>query len=165
MAYGHRTSIWSRALIAGALFLAPTAAFANFFWPPALYYYGATVWWAVPAGLVAEWILLFPFVRRPPMELVKIVLIANAASALVGFLVTWPLVFWERGIEALVKGGFLSVLLIAALIFVLNVAIEYAVSVKWLGVPRKGVALIGYVLANAASFAILVAAGLSALRI
>lgn len=151
--------------LAGALLLFPTAALANFFWPPALYYYGVTVWWAVPAGLAAEYVILYPFLRLSPHRLLKVVILVNVASALVGFLVTWPMVFWEQGIEVLVHGKTLSILLIVALIFLVNVSVEYIVSSRWLGVSRQRVAVIGFVVANAASFVVLVAAGFTLLRI
>lgn len=58
----------------------------------------------------------------------------------------------------------LSVVLIGALIFVLNVTVEYFVSVRWLQVPRQGLVLAGFVVANVASFAILVVAGFTILQ-
>lgn len=161
----RNTAFRSQHFLAGALLLFPTAAFANFFWPPALYYYGATVWWAVPAGLVAEYVILYSFLRLSSYRLLKVVILANVASALVGFLVTWPMVFWEQGIEALVHGKTLSILFIAALIFLANVSVEYIVSIKWLEVSRQRAAVIGFVAANAASFVILVVAGFTLLRI
>ena len=152
-----------QALLAATLLLIPISAFANFFWPPALYYAGTTVWWGVPAGLVAESFILYPFFGLPPLKLFKVVLLSNVASAVVGFLATWPMIFWEQGIEFLAHGALISVLGIVALIFVGNVFIEYIVSVKWLGVPRQRNTLRAVFAANAVSFVILAIAGFSLL--
>jgi len=151
--------------LAFAFIVASTPAFANFFWPPALYYYGFTVWWAVPVGLAVEYIILLPFLRLSGLHLLKIVVLANLASAFIGFIATWPAVYWEKGVGALVKGGTFSVVSIVALIFVVNVTIEYFVSVNWLNVPRRTSNVVGFVVANLASFAVLVMAGFSQLRI
>jgi hypothetical protein len=123
------------------------------------------VWWAVPCGLAAEYLVLFPFLHKSARELMKLVAITNVASAVIGFLVTWPLVFWDKGIEVLVHGEFLAVVSVAIVIFAVNVAIEYVVALKWLNVSRQGFAVLGFLIANAASFAILVAAGFSILRL
>jgi hypothetical protein len=74
-------------------------------------------------------------------------------------------VFWGKGIDALVRGKTPSILLIAMLIFLVNVSVEYIVSIRWLGVSRQRVAVIGFVVANIVSFVILLAAGFTILRI
>lgn len=158
-----RNSVNIRFLLASLLIVRAVGVQANWAWPPALYFGGATLWWAVPAGLAAEWILLFPFLHKSPREVSKIVLMSNAASAIVGLITLWPVVYWDRGISTLARSqeifliSFPSILL---LIVVINVAIEYGVSARWLGVSRKGYALLGYVLANVASFLILMYAGI-----
>ena len=140
-------------------------AIANFFWPPALYFYGASVWWAVPVGLVAEYCILLPFLRIPPVRVLVVVILSNAGSAISGFVALWPVVFWETGIESVIGGRTVSVLLIVGTLFALNVVVEYWLAVRWLGVPRRRAAVVGFICANAVSFLVLFTAGLSSLKL
>lgn len=151
-----------RISLVAILLLAPIPAFANFFWPPALYYGGLTVWWAIPAGLGVECLILSPIYNLPRSRLFRVVLIANFASAVVGIIATWPVVFWEKGVDAFVNYES-AIFGIIALIFVGNVLIEYTVSVRWLGIPRGTDTLGSLFIANMISFIILVATGLTLL--
>lgn len=161
---------WFRILISAALLIFPTITLANFVWPPALYYYGATVWWAIPAGLVAEYLILLPCLHLRPLRLLKVVVITNVVSALVGLVAAGPVVFWVQhgGVFALVDIFPISIWfyqgliwIIAVLVFSLNIFIEYFVAIRWLGISRNKISLFGFIGANSVSFVILVAAGIS----
>lgn len=122
------------------------------------------MWWAIPAGLTVEYLILYPILRLPTLQLTKVIVISNLASAFIGYIATWPAVFWEKGILFFIDYEIWSVSLIAILIFSVNVAIEYFVSVYWFQVQRKTSNLVGYIAANLVSFVILVLAGAQFIR-
>jgi hypothetical protein len=146
---GRRTAFI--AATAGVL-LMPTAAVANFVWPPALYYYSFTRWWVVVGGLALE-ALVYAIWLRPSFRKAVTTSLAANASAAIGFLALWPILFYEPGIAlALRLPGAVPIVGIAVLIIVLNVAVEYWVATRWCNVPRTRAALGNVVIANVLSF-------------
>lgn len=148
------------ALAVGGLLglLFPAAAKANFLWPPALYFAGATIWWAIPAGLAAEILILTPFLFREFDRIVPIMVVANLVSAVLGFVLTWPLVYWDVGIELMVNLRAFGILLTFMITIAINILIEYWVLSRWYAIARGKVLAVGLMLANIASFLILVTA-------
>jgi hypothetical protein len=138
--------------IAGVLVM-PTAAVANFVWPPALYYYSFTRWWVVVGGLALEALVYAIWLRPSFRKAVTTSLAANAASAAIGFVALWPLLFYEPGISlALRLPGAVAVIAIAILIIIVNVAVEYWVATRWCTLPRTRAALGNVAVANVLSF-------------
>ncbi|OGL17902.1 MAG: hypothetical protein A3F92_05315 [Candidatus Rokubacteria bacterium RIFCSPLOWO2_12_FULL_71_22] len=138
--------------------LTPTVAAANFFWPPALYYYSFTRWWVVVGGLAIEAAVFAIGLRLAIRRAVGVSLAANVVSAGVGFLALWPVVFYERGIDLAMRAlGSMSILVIAALLITLNISLEYWVAVRWCSLPRTRKVLGNVVVANLLSFLLTVA--------
>lgn len=137
--------------------LIPGVAAANFVWPPALYYYSFTQWWVVVAGLGVEAAVYVFGLKASVRRAVGVSLVTNAASAALGFLVTWPVVFYERGIELVFRTlGGVSVFAIAVLVVALNIVLEYWVAVRWCSLPRSRPVVGNVVLANLLSFVLIV---------
>ena len=135
--------------------LMPTLAAANFVWPPALYYYSFTRWWVVAGGLAIETSVYLIWLRLPLRKAVTLSLATNAVSAAIGVFALWPILFYEPGIDlALRMPGAIG--LIAIIIIVLNICIEYWVAIRWCGVPRTRTVLWNVVAANLLSFALVV---------
>ena len=134
----------------------PAVAFANFAWPPAFYYLSFSLWWVVLSGLAVEFAVHVVCLRTSMTKTLTLTLISNLASALFGFVVTWPTTFYERGIDLLVPLGIVGILGTVVLIFAVNVATEYQVAVRLLGTTRTRRTLLSFVAGNALSFAIVV---------
>jgi len=139
--------------VSAGVLLAPTRAAANFVWPPALYYYSFTRWWVVIAGLAVEAAVYAIWLRLSVRKALTVSIATNAASAALGFVALWPVLFYEPGITlALQLPGPVSIVLIALLIILLNVAVEYWVATRWCTVSRNLTAMGNVVLANILSF-------------
>jgi hypothetical protein len=135
----------------------PTAAAANFVWPPALYYYSFTRSWVVVGGLALEALVYAIWLRPALLKAVATSLAANAASAAIGFIALWPLLFYEPGISlALQLPGAVAVIGICVLIIVVNVVVEYWVATRWCTLPRTRAALGSVTIANVLSFLLVV---------
>ena len=135
----------------------PGVAVANFVWPPALYYYSFTKWWVVVAGLGVEAAVYVFGLKASLRRAIGVSLVTNAVSAALGFLVTWPLVFYGPGVELAMKSlGGLSVLGIAVLIVALNIVVEYWVAVRWCSLPRSRAVIGNVIVANLLSFVLVV---------
>ena len=155
-----RLKAWHWALTA-ALWSAPAIASANFFWPPALYFYSLGVWWVVPVGLLTEAALLSWTVQRPLQDLFLPTALANAASAFVGFVVTYPLVFWEPGVEWAVlavsesRVFWLPVVGTLSIVLAINVGVEHRILRQALALSGAPRLLFAVLAANVASFVVL----------
>lgn len=134
---------------------------ANVIWPPAVYFYTLAVWWVVAVGLLLEFIVHLLVLRMALVPLGWMVVVSNLASALIGLLLTWPFVFWESGVTRLAAMAPVSIFTVLFAIFVLNVVIEYAVSVRWLRVQKSNTALGSFILANALSYGLVIWVALS----
>jgi len=95
------------------------------------------------------------WLRLPLRKAVTLSLATNAVSAAIGVFALWPILFYEPGIDiALRMPGAIG--LIAIIIVVLNICIEYWVAIRWCGVPRTRTVLWNVVAANLLSFALVV---------
>jgi len=139
----------------------PWAVQANVIWPPAVYFYTLAVWWVVAVGLLLEFVAHFLVLRMPVVPLTRIVVASNFASALIGFVLTWPLVFWESGVTQLAAMAPSSIFLVLFIIFALNIAIEYAASVRRLKLQKSNSALGSFIIANALSYGFVIWVALS----
>jgi len=117
-----------------ALLFAPNTAHANAFWPPVLYFYAPTIWWVVPIGLALELSILSILTRRSISRSAVLVVIANLASSAMGFLVFYPVVFWDSGIDWLVNNlpklpAAIAILYLGLflLVLLLNTLVEWAI--------------------------------------
>ena len=138
--------------------LTPVVAVANFFWPPALYYYSFTRWWVVVGGLAVEAAVYAISLRLSLRKAMGLSLLANAVSAGVGVVALWPVVFYEHGIDLAIRAlGTVSILAIAVLVIALNIGVEYWVAVGWFSLPRSRRVLGNVVLANLLSFVLVIA--------
>jgi len=120
--------------------LTPAAAAANFFWPPALYYYSFTKWRVVVAGLAIEAAAYVVGLRLAVRKAIVVAVVTKIVSAGLGFVVTWPVVFYWRGVEFLFQAFGEApfqwiVAAIVAFIVALNITVEYWVAVLWCGIP------------------------------
>ena len=140
---------------------APSLVHANFAWPPAFYYLSFQLWWVVASGLLVEFATHQIFVQSNPVRTLIVTVASNLASALLGFIVTWPATFYEPGINILAYGAPLSVFLIVGLILALNIVIEYEVACRLLDYSRSRRVLLSFVVANVLSFAIVVFAAIN----
>lgn len=138
--------------------LTPEVALANFVWPPALYYYSFTKWWIVVSGLSIEAAVYVFGLKTSVRRAFRVSLVTNGASAALGFVVTWPVVFYERGIELALNSPRLSVLGIVVLIVALNIVVEYCVAATWCSLARSRAVIGNVIVANLLSFALVVVA-------
>lgn len=136
-------------------------AYANFIWPPALYFSSFLLWWVVPVGLLIEYAVLQLFLRFTANKTAKIVFITNAVSALIGFVVTYPITFYGQGIDYLAKNDFFIgpiafILLFSLFILVFNIAIELVTAIKLFHIEVNRKTVSAFALANILSFAVIV---------
>lgn len=137
--------------------LTPAVAAANFFWPPALYYYSFTQWWVVVAGLGVEAAVAVFSLKLSVRKAIGVSVVTNAISAVLGFLATWPVVFYEGGIDLAVRTlGGISIVAIVAVVVALNIAVEYWVAVRLCCLPRSRRVIGNVVVANLLSFMLIV---------
>lgn len=148
-------------LLVACVLLSALPAQANVVWPPAVYFYTIAVWWVIAGGLIMEFVVHFLVLRMTAYPLARMVVLSNLASALIGLLLTWPLVFWEIGVTRLAAMGPAAIVGVLVVIFAVNVLVEYLVGLRWLGVQRSGRSLASFVLANTASYALVVWVALS----
>lgn len=143
-------------------------AYANFIWPPALYFSSFSLWWVVPVGLLIEYAVLQLFLRFPVKKTARIVLITNAVSALMGFVLTYPITFYGQGIDCIAKNNFFIgptafIISFSLFILVLNITIELVTAIKLFHVEFTRKAVSAFAVANILSFAVIVLGALKLL--
>jgi hypothetical protein len=148
-------------LLGGVLTILPGVAQANAIWPPAVYFHTLAVWWVIAASLILEFVLHLVFLRLSVLHLARIVIVSNLASALIGLLLTWPLVFWEDGVTRLAAMAPVSIFSVLFIIFALNVLVEYVIAIRWAQVKNSYSTFGSFFLANAASYGLIVWVALS----
>ena len=138
-----------------------TQAYADFIWPPALYFISFSLWWVVPIGLLMEFAVIQLFLRLRISKTVQIVLITNAVSAITGFIVTYPVTFYGRGIDYLTRTKFIIgplafLILFSLFILALNITVELLAATKLLRVEFNRKTVTAFTVANILSFAVIV---------
>jgi hypothetical protein len=130
---------------------------ADFFWPPLLYAYSYTVWWAILGGLLIEGIVYFFAWHRGFWRTVALTLGVNLASALAGVAFSLSTqVFLDMAPKVLIA----VVWSFVPLVFALTVAIEYYAGVFLFRLPRTRRTLGFFIAANVPSVGLALFAGL-----
>ena len=103
----------------------------------------------------------------PWRQLLPMVVVANVASALVGLVVTWPVMYSHAGVSFLIENvpWILAMAFVTALVLGINVVIEYSVSVRGWVVARGRRVVLGFIVANMLSLVMLVVTGSTRLRL
>jgi len=112
--------------LAFALLLAPTLAYANFFWPPMLYLLSFSLWWVVAGGLLIEGLVHGIVLRQAPGRTIWLTIGTNLASAILGTVVMLPFLVETPLIDWVTESTMLPVVIVIVLFIpVINIAIEY----------------------------------------
>jgi len=148
----------TRILLTAGFVVVPGTAFANLIWPEIVFTKRIVEWWIIAAGLVIEFLFLWWMFRLPLWKTLVVVVVANAVSALIGFvLLPWLGYLRELLLSPLRLPTFRLPNLLTALVLLtaFNVLIEGLVYRYAFGLRFGRRNIVWLILANAASAAVM----------
>ena len=130
-----------------------SSAWANFVWPPMLYMYALSTWWAIVSGLILECLIFHYFTKSSLKASFYLACVVNAVSTLAGvcFVSLLKALSFRESHEATSVTVIIVMAFFPLFVLPLNIFIEHWAAKRLLKLPKQYRRLKMFVVANSCS--------------